>query len=191
MDFILSYVIILRILYNGPNRHKGRLMIGNKITQVAENLIVTIEYTLTVGKEILDSSDEEGPLEYLHGFANIIPGLEKELLGMRVGESKKVTVAPADGYGELEEDALMDVPRAEFPDDFPIEEGVELEIMDDDENIVLVTIVEVGDENIKLDTNHPLAGKVLNFEVTVTGLREASAEELDHGHVHVEGHHHD
>lgn len=166
-------------------------MIGKKFTQVAENLIVTIEYTLTVEKEILDSSDEEGPLEYLHGFANIIPGLEKELLGMRVGESKKVVVAPKDGYGELEEDALMDVPRAEFPDDFPIEEGVELEIMDDDENIVLVTIVEVGDETIKLDTNHPLAGKVLNFDVTVTGLREADAEELEHGHVHVEGHHHD
>ena len=173
-----------------PKRQRGCHMIGKTLTQVAENLVVTIEYTLIVGKEILDSSEDEGPLEYLHGYANIIPGLEKALLGMKVGESKNVVVAPEDGYGELEKDALMDVPRAEFPDDFPIEEGVELEIMDDDHNIVLVTIIEVGDETIKLDTNHPLAGKELNFEVKVTGIREATSEELDHGHVHMEGHSH-
>ncbi len=166
-------------------------MIGNKLTKVAENLVVTIEYTLIVGKEILDSSDEEGPLEYLHGYANIIPGLEKELLSMRVGESKDILVAPKDGYGEIDKDALMNVPREEFPDDFPIEEGVELEIMDEEDNIILVTIVDVGEESIKLDTNHPLAGKELNFEVTVKGLREPTAEELEHGHVHIEGHHHD
>lgn len=162
----------------------------NKPNQVAEDLVVKIDYELTVDGEVLDSSKEDGPLEYLQGHKNIIPGLENELSGMKVGESKKVTVAPADGYGELEDDAFMDVPRGEFPDEVPLEVGVELEITDRDGDIMLARIVEVGDDVITLDTNHPLAGKTLEFDVTVVGLREATKEEKAHGHVHsAHGHH--
>ena len=114
-------------------------------------------------------------------------GLKNSFQGFPDTFRTMIVVAAKDGYGELDKDALMNVPREEFPDDFPIEEGVELEIMDEEDNIVLVTIIEVGEETIKLDTNHPLAGKELNFDVKVLSLREPTAEELEHGHVHIEG----
>jgi FKBP-type peptidyl-prolyl cis-trans isomerase SlyD len=161
-----------------------------EITQVADDVVVTIDYTLTVDGEVLDSSEEEGPLEYLQGHQNIIPGLERELAGTKVGESKKVTVAPEDGYGEIDEKAIVDVPLDEFPEDMPLEVGIELEVTDKEENIMLATIVEVGKETVKLDTNHPLAGKTLHFEVSVVDLRAATEEELAHGHAHIQDDHH-
>jgi FKBP-type peptidyl-prolyl cis-trans isomerase SlyD len=163
---------------------------NEKITQVADDVVVTIDYTLTVDGEVLDSSEEEGPLEYLQGHQNIIPGLERELAGTKVGENKKVTVPPEDGYGETDEKAIVDVPRDEFPEDMPLEVGIELEVTDKEEHIILATIVEVGKDIVKLDTNHPLAGKTLHFEVSVLALRTATEEELAHGHVHIQGGHH-
>jgi FKBP-type peptidyl-prolyl cis-trans isomerase SlyD len=163
----------------------------DKPAQVADNLVVTIDYTLTVDGEVLDSSQEEGPLEYLQGHQNIIPGLERELAGMKVGEKKKVTVAPVDGYGEVEDDAIVDVPRNEFPKDLPLEAGLELEVTDKDKNIMLATVLEVGEDTVTLDTNHPLAGKTLHFEVSVLDLRSPTEEELAHGHVHAHGLAHD
>ena len=158
-------------------------------TEVANDLVVAIEYELTVDGEMIDSSDE-GPLEYLHGHANIIFGLEKELTGMKIGESKKVEVSPEEGYGELDPEAVLEVPRTEFPDDVPLEPGIELEITDDEGDMMFATIMEVGEENVLLDTNHPLAGQTLFFEVSVVRLRAAEQAEIDHGHVHFE-HNHD
>jgi len=163
----------------------------DKPAQVADDLVVTIDYTLTVEGEVLDSSEEEGPLEYLHGYQNIIPGLEREMAGMKVGEKKKVTVAPVDAYGEIEDDAIVDVPRNEFPKDLPLEAGLELEVTDKDKNIMLATILEVSEDTVTLDTNHPLAGKTLHFEISVLDLRSPTEEELAHGHVHTHGHAHD
>lgn len=159
-------------------------------TEVAENVVVEIEYTLTVDGEVLDSSKDEGPLEFLQGFQNIIPGLEKGIAGMKVGDSKSVVVAPVDGYGEFEEDSIRDVPRDEFPPDVPMELGIEIHVTDHDGHTMLSTIVEVGNESIKLDTNHPLAGKELHFDVKIIGLREATKDEMEHGHVHSDGQHH-
>jgi FKBP-type peptidyl-prolyl cis-trans isomerase SlyD len=163
----------------------------DKPIEVADDLVVTIDYTLTVDGEVLDSSEEEGPLEYLQGHHNIIPGLEREMVGMKIGEKKEVTVAPADGYGEIEDEAIVDVPLSEFPKEFPLQAGLELELTDKDENIMLATVLEVGDDTVKLDTNHPLAGKPLHFEVSVLDLRFATEEELAHGHVHSQRHPHD
>jgi FKBP-type peptidyl-prolyl cis-trans isomerase SlyD len=163
----------------------------NKPAQVADGLVVTIDYTLTVDGAVLDSSEEEGPLEYLQGHQNIIPGLERELTGMKVGEKKEVTVAPVDAYGDIEDDAIVDVPLNEFPKDLPLQAGLELEVTDKDKNIMLATVLEVGEDTVKLDTNHPLAGKTLHFEVSVLDLRSPTEEELAHGHVHAHGHSHD
>ena len=164
-------------------------MSTEKPTEVVNDVVVTIEYELVVDNEIADSSEEEGPLEYLQGHHNVIPGLEAELLGMKVGESKKVVVAPADGYGEYIKDEVMEVPLSEFPEDLPLEVGLELEVADDDDFIMLVTVMKVNEETVMLDGNHPLAGKDLHFEVKVVDLRAATEEELDHGHVHgPEGH---
>ncbi|MGD2027682.1 MAG: peptidylprolyl isomerase [Anaerolineales bacterium] len=159
-------------------------MTEEKNAQVANDLVVAIDYVLTVDGEVLDSSEEEGPLEYLHGHNNIIPGLEKEITGMKVKESKHVDVSPEGGYGLVEEEAILDVPLEEFPEDVPLEPGIELEVTDNEGDMMFARIKEVGSTSVKLDTNHPLAGKTLHFDVTVVGLRAPSKEELDHGHVH-------
>jgi FKBP-type peptidyl-prolyl cis-trans isomerase SlyD len=157
---------------------------------VQDGLVVSIEYKLTVDSEILDSSDDAGPLQFLAGYGNIVPGLEREMIGMKIGESKDVVVEPADGYGEFDEEAFMDVPRNEFPSDLKIEEGVELNVTDEDGENQYARVESINADSVRLDFNHPLAGAELYFIVKVVALREPTKEELDHGHVHEEGHHH-
>lgn len=161
-----------------------------KPTVVADDVVVEIEYTLTVDGEILDSSEEEGPLEYLHGYENIVPGLEKALAGKKVGDKVKVTVKPKDGYGEYDDEAVAFVPRMEIPAEIPLEEGTEIVMEDDDEEYITAVIAWIGADEVKLDFNHPLAGYTLEFDVKIIGMREATSEEIDHGHVHAEGNHH-
>lgn len=160
------------------------------IEKVDDGVVVSMEYKLTVDGEVLDSSDEAGPLQFLAGYGNIIPGLEKEMMGMKTGDSKEVTVQPEDGYGELDDEAFMDVPRSEFPADMKLEQGAELHITDEDGEHQAAYVLSFDDKTVKLDFNHPLAGAVLNFYVKVVALREPTDEELDHGHVHEGGHHH-
>ncbi len=157
---------------------------------VKDGLVVSMEYKLTADGEVLDSSDEAGPLQFLAGYGNIIPGLESEMTGMKIGESKNVTVQPADGYGEFDEEAFTDVPRSEFPADLKLEEGMELHVTDEDGNHQAAYVAEFDDQTVKLDFNHPLAGAVLEFYVKVIALREPTDDELDHGHVHEDGHRH-
>lgn len=155
-------------------------------TAVADDVVVSIEYTLTVDGEVVDASDENEPLEFLQGYQNVIPGLERALYGMKIGESKEVTVAPKDGYGEVDPDALIDVPRSEFPKDFEVKPGVDLQLQNQDGELLNAVIVSVSPTTVKLDLNHPLAGKELFFRVSITDLRAATEEELSHGHVHGE-----
>ncbi len=157
---------------------------------VQDGQVVSMEYTLKVDGEVLDTSEGVGPLQFLAGYDNIVPGLEREMIGMKIGESKDVVVTPEDGYGEFDDEAFMDVPRSEFPTDMEIEEGVELSVTDEDGKNQYARIESLTDESVRLDFNHPLAGAELHFSVKVIGLREPTKEELDHGHVHEEGHHH-
>jgi FKBP-type peptidyl-prolyl cis-trans isomerase SlyD len=157
---------------------------------VMDGLVVSMEYTLSVDGEVLDSSKDAGPLQFLAGYDNIVPGLEREMLGMKIGESKDVLVLPEDGYGEFDDEAFMEVPRSEFPSDMELEPGLELNVSDEDGQRQLAFVESFNDETVRLDFNHPLAGAELQFTVTVIGLREPTKEELDHGHVHEEGHHH-
>jgi FKBP-type peptidyl-prolyl cis-trans isomerase SlyD len=157
---------------------------------VQDGLVVSMDYKLTVDGQVLDSSDDAGPLQFLAGYGNIIPGLEQEMTGMKIGDSKDVTVQPEHGYGEFDEEAFMEVPRTEFPADLKLEEGLELHVTDDDGNHQAAYVAEFDDKTVTLDFNHPLAGAVLNFYVKVIALREPTEEELDHGHVHEEGGHH-
>jgi FKBP-type peptidyl-prolyl cis-trans isomerase SlyD len=161
----------------------------NKMT-VQDGQVVAMEYTLLVDGEMLDTSVGREPLEFLAGTGSIIPGLEREMIGMAVGESKDVVVSPADGYGEIDEDAYMDVPRDRFPEGMPIEPGVELQVSDGTGNPMYARIDSVEGDLVRLNFNHPLAGKELHFNVKVVGLRPATPEELEHGHVHAGGHHH-
>lgn len=159
-------------------------------SKVASGKAVSMEYTLTVDGEVFDSSKEHGPLEFLQGYGNIIPGLESELEGMAVDDSKNVVVAAKDGYGETKADDIRDVSKEEFPEEIPMEPGVDLEMKDEDGHIVHGTILEVGEDTVKMDFNHPLAGKELHFEVKIVALREATSEEVSHGHIHGPGGHH-
>ena len=161
------------------------------VDSVQNNVVVSMEYTLQVDNEEIDSSKEQDPLQFLVGHGNIISGLERAMIGMKVGESKEVKIAPADAYGEFDEEAFMDVPRGAFPNDIPVEEGSELTVRDDAGQARYARIDNVEDDTVTLNFNHPLAGDELHFNVKVVSLREPTAEELEHGHVHQgDGHHH-
>ncbi len=158
------------------------------VLRVGDGQVISIAYRLQVDGEEIDASQDNAPLEYLHGFGNIIPGLEREMEGLAVGDSKHVTVSPEDGYGERDEDAFVDVPRSEFPSNLKLEEGTALRLEGEHGEPIFARIDRVDAEQVRLDFNHPLAGKELHFDVTIVGVRPATDEELEHGHPHTHGH---
>lgn len=159
--------------------------------KVVDGLVVTMDYTLTVDGEMIDTSKGNEPIEFIQGAGGIIPGLESELYGMVIGDSKDVVVSAAEGYGEVDEEAHMDVPRQEFPAEIPMEVGTMLELQDQDGNPMHARIDHIEADTVRLDFNHPLAGKELHFSIKIAGLRPATPEELDHGHAHGDGHGHE
>lgn len=161
------------------------------IEKVADNVVVSIAYELKLDDgEVIDAAASSEPLTYLHGAKNIIPGLERELNGLSVGDTRTVEVAPGDAYGEVDPDEFQLVPRSMFPETLELEEGMGLRLVDQSTGRpVEAYVAEVHPEKVLLDFNHPLAGETLFFDIKVIALRGASAEELAHGHVH-DGHHH-
>jgi FKBP-type peptidyl-prolyl cis-trans isomerase SlyD len=157
-----------------------------KPTQVVKDTVVSLDYTLRVDGVVVDSSEKSEPIQFIQGHGHIIPGLEKQLYGMQLGEQKQVSVSASDGYGEVDKSAYADVPRDEFPPDIPLKTGIGLQLRDQDGNVMEGYISEVGEKSVRLDFNHPLAGKDLDFSIEVVGLRNATAEELSHGHIHFE-----
>jgi len=158
--------------------------------KVEDGQVVLMNYTLRVDGEVVDTSIGHEPLEFLQGAGNIIPGLEEELYGLGLGESKKVIVQPEEGYGAIDAEAFVEVPKNQFPPEIPLEVGVELQVTNEDGQPMSARIDAVSDETVTLDFNHPLAGKELHFEVTVVGMRNATDEENEHGHAHGGGHEH-
>lgn len=153
--------------------------------KIEKNKVVSINYTLKSDDgEILDSSEGKEPLSYLHGQGNLIPGLESELEGKEEGESFKTEIEPSDAYGEYNDALIADVPRDRFSGVEDINVGMEFQAQTSDGGSQIVRVTEVGDESVKVDANHPLAGEKLHFDVTVAGVRDATEEEIDHGHVH-------
>jgi FKBP-type peptidyl-prolyl cis-trans isomerase SlyD len=159
---------------------------------VADDMVVRLDYTLALSDgEIYDSSAESGPLEYLQGHGQLIPGLEEALYDMGVGDEKDVIVTPDVAYGEYDPEAIQSIPRDIFPPEMELESGMSIDLYDEDaEEEIEATIEEVGKEAVLVNFNHPLAGETLNFHVRIVDLRPASSEELDHGHVHGDGHAH-
>lgn len=154
--------------------------------QVAEQKVVTIEYTLREsGGEVIDQSPDEG-FAYLHGAQNIIPGLEAELAGKQAGDEVSVTLDPSDAYGERQDVAVEKVPKHMFPEDAEVAAGNRFNAQLPNGQPILLTVREAGDEEVEVevDPNHPLAGMTLEFDVKVVDVREASEEEVEHGHAH-------
>lgn len=161
------------------------------MSQITHNSAVSIHYRLTdeQGNQ-LDASTQE-PLVYLHGHHNIIPGLEKALEGKTVGDELTVTVAPAEAYGEYYQEAVQDIPREYFQGVDTIEVGMQFQSQTENGQPMLVQVIAVDDKTVRVDANHPLAGKSLTFEVKIADIRAATEEEIAHGHIHgVGGHHH-
>jgi FKBP-type peptidyl-prolyl cis-trans isomerase SlyD len=160
---------------------------------VATDKIVTFHYTLTDEEgEVIDSSEGDDPMMYLHGADNVVPGLERAMLGRSVGDRFDVTVAPADGYGERDERGVHRVHRGEFPREMPLQRGVRIEAQaQGSDHAIPAWIAGVEGDQVIVDFNHPLAGVTLRFAVEITAIRDATPEELAHGHPHgPDGHHH-
>tara|TARA_B100000787_G_scaffold108418_1_gene80583 strand:- start:251 stop:733 length:483 start_codon:yes stop_codon:yes gene_type:complete len=157
--------------------------------KIAENKVALIDYTLRDNDgEMIDSSEGAGPLAYLHGAGNIVEGLEEALIGKKAGDKVKASIEPAKAYGERYEDMKQEVPKELFGGVENIEVGMQFQ-SETDEGPVLVTVMAISEKMVTVDGNHPLAGVHLNFDVTVREVREPTAEELEHGHVHGEGGH--
>jgi FKBP-type peptidyl-prolyl cis-trans isomerase SlyD len=157
--------------------------------QIESHKVVTMNYTLTDNDgNIIDQSGDAG-FAYLHGANNIIPGLESALTGKQAGDELQVSVTPNQAYGERDPAKTQSVPRNMFPADTEIEPGMQFHAQGPNEEMVVVTIAEVAEDNIMVDGNHPLAGVHLNFAVEIIDVRDASEQELDHGHVHGPGGH--
>lgn len=159
--------------------------------QIENNKVVTLNYTLKDDQgNILDQSDD-GSFVYLHGAMNIIPGLENALIGKSAGDDLSVCVAPEEGYGVRDDSRVQQVPKSMFETGADIQVGMQFHAQGPGGEMLVVTITDVMEDQVVVDANHPLAGRELNFDVTVVEIRDASDEELEHGHVHgPHGHHH-
>ncbi|HEX8523653.1 MAG TPA: peptidylprolyl isomerase [Tepidisphaeraceae bacterium] len=156
---------------------------------VAKDKIVSIDYTLTGdGGQVLDSSSGRAPLAYLHGAGNIIPGLEQALEGKNSGDQLNVSIPPEQGYGTRDENLVQAVPRTAFQGAPELKAGMQFQA-NTNMGPRLLTIVDVRPDQVMVDANHPLAGQTLNFDVKVVEVRDATAEELSHGHPHGPGGH--
>lgn len=159
--------------------------------EIQKDVVAAIEYTLKDDDgQVIDTSVGGEPLHYLHGHQNIVPGLERALLGKKVGDAVEVTIAPEDGYGVRDESRTFEVPKSDLPANIQPVKGMQLTMHGPNGMAVPVTVTKVKLSSVVLDGNHPLAGKNLHFSVTVKATRKAKKEEIAHGHAHAHGHGH-
>lgn len=156
--------------------------------QIANDKVVTMHYKLSLSNgEILDSSFERNaPFSFLAGHNQIIPGLEKSIIGLKTGDKKTVDVQPGEAYGERDDNLVQIVPRNQIPEEIELFEGKVLQAQGPQGVPMEVTVVKVDNEEVTIDMNHPLAGQTLHFDVEIIGVRDATPEELEHGHTHDE-----
>ncbi len=157
---------------------------------IAQDSVVSIHYTLTSDTgDVIDSSAGNDPLVYIQGHGNLVPGLERELEGKQAGNKLNVRITPADAYGELDPSLVQEIPRGAFGGTSEILVGMQFQAQSN-QGPHSVTVTQVAHDTITVDGNHPLAGQHLNFAVEITDVRNATEEELSHGHVHGPGGHH-
>ena len=158
--------------------------------QISNQKVVSIDYTLTDDQNaVIDSSEDSEPLAYIQGIGSLIPGLENALEGKSAGDELSVSIQPDQAYGERDEALVQTVPREHFDGVENLQEGMQFRASSDDDENMVVTVVNIEGDQVTVDGNHPLAGQTLNFEVAVVEVRDATSEELEHGHVHGPGGH--
>lgn len=157
---------------------------------ITSNKVVSLNYTLKNSEGmVLDTSEGRDPLLYLHGVGGLIPGLEKELEGMAVNDKKNVVVQPEDAYGKRQAELYHVVPKSGFQGDEEMQVGMQVQL-ETEQGPAIARIDKIEGEDVTLDLNHPLADMILHFDVEVVDIREASEDEISHGHVHGPGGHH-
>jgi len=152
-------------------------MAEKNVSKIEKNVVVTLDYRLEVNGNEIDS----GPIQFLQGHGNIIPGLESQIEGMDLGEEREIMVKAQDAYGEYDAELEIDVPLSTFPEDFEIKLGHPMRMQDGEGHVFTGVAVAISDDTVKLNLNHPLAGKDLLFKTKVTDLRSATAEEIERG----------
>ena len=157
------------------------------ITQIQKDSVVSLYYLLRDKEgQVIDQTQPGDPLHYLHGHDNIVPGLEKQLENLKVGDKRNIEVLAIDAYGPYDEEKCFGIERASLPK-AKLKPGMILELTPDDSEPFLARIVEIHPDHVAVDANHPMAGKDLFFDIEVVALRDATPEELTHGHVHTPG----
>lgn len=159
--------------------------------QIEKHKVATIEYTLTNNDgETLDTSDGREPLAYIQGIGNLISGLEDALEGKTNGDTLQVTIPPEKAYGVRNDELIQVVNRSVFQGVNELQEGMQFHAQSEQGDTHVIWITQIDGDDVTIDGNHPLAGETLNFDVKVIEVRDASEEELEHGHVHGPGGHH-
>ncbi|MEC7640914.1 MAG: peptidylprolyl isomerase [Nitrospinota bacterium] len=158
---------------------------------IKNNTVVSLSYNLknSNGDE-LDRTGSDQPFTYLHGAGQIVPGLEDELVGMKTGDKKDITVLPEEGYGNVDPSLVMEVNRSNFPKDTEIQPGMQFASEGEGNRKLTFTVKVVDGDQVTIDGNHPLAGETLHFSVEILEIRDATQEEKNHGHAHGKGGHH-
>jgi len=152
---------------------------------IGDNLVVSMHYKLTDDQEnLLDSSEGKDPMNYLHGAGHIISGLEKALIGKTVGDALKVKIEPTEGYGEVMPHLIQKIEKSTFEDVESLEVGMAFDAQAPDGSNQRIVVKDIEVDEVTIDANHPLAGVNLNFDVEIVNIREATKEEISHGHVH-------
>lgn len=165
--------------------------------KITKNTVPSVSYTLVVDGEVVDMAEKDKPLSFIHGIGMMVPGFETNLEGLTAGTKYDFKLTPEEAYGEYNEEALVDLPISTFMVDGKVNKemlkvGQVVPMQDQNGNPLNGTVVEISDESVKMDFNHMLAGKELNFTGEILEVREATQPELDHGHVHgPEGHEHE
>jgi len=154
---------------------------------IANNRAVTINYTLKADQDVIIDTSDDSSFVYLHGANNIIPGLENELTGKTSGDKFSLVIKPEDAYGEYNDKLTQVVDKEAFGEEQEIEAGMQFHAQGEGDQMVMITITEINGDKITIDGNHPLAGVTLHYDVEVMEVRDASEEELSHGHIHQHG----
>ncbi len=153
--------------------------------EIEKDKVVSFNYKLTLENgEVVDSSKGREPLSFLVGAGQIIPGLEEELIGLQVGDTKEVKVEPEKAYGEKDDRLVQTINRSQVPDSVDLELDMVLRGQSESGEVVEGKVVGMEDDSVEIDFNHPLAGEPLKFDVEIVDIREASPEEKSHGHAH-------
>ena len=157
---------------------------------IQNDKVITINYVLKDDKGELIDQSTDGSFCYLHGAQNIIPGMENALTGKTTGDALNLVIAPAEAYGEYNPNLTQVVDRAMFDPNDQVEAGMQFQAQDQQGNMMIITVAKVDGEQVTIDGNHPLAGVTLHYDIEVVDVRDATDEELSHGHVHSHGESH-